>query len=275
VDGTGAKVEVKDLSKIIVAGDGIASLLGSFGLADKIFAAPKAARSVEAAKAQQRYEFTKQTGAEGLLAMNGTLFIGDNIQRHEAVAKQFRDAGTAACVLDDQLPLKQKITTLGSYVGLAATGTSWAETLQKDFDDAKNKVGGSGAGVRIIQITASGAGGRPAVAGTGTPGSELIAALGATSIGVEAKLRRYSVELNGEALLASAPNLILITEADLQAWPNGEGLWQAFPTLAQTPAGQAKRVVVMPDAQLGYDSTAIGVGAKSLAEFLVSNPISG
>ena len=72
--------------------------------------------------------------------------------------------------------------------------------------------------------------------------------------------------------VAAAPEVILVTEHDLRLFGGAEGLWKAYPTLRQTPAGQANRVWVMPDVQLKYTSVGSGVGALALAKALAALP---
>ncbi|MCD1286786.1 MULTISPECIES: ABC transporter substrate-binding protein [unclassified Brevibacterium] len=266
-DGTGTEVEVKDVDKIIVAGDGVASTLGALGLADNIAAAPEDAVSPEAKDAPEHFEFGKSTGVEGLLAMDGTLFIGDNTKRHGDVAGQFRDAGTDAVVMDDQQSQGDKLKAVASYVGAEEAGEELAKTVDDQLSDAAKTAENSGqTDLSIIEVTASGAGGQNAVAGTGTPGNEMIETLGYTSVGAESKLRGYSREFSNEGIVASAPDVIVMAESDYEKWGGEDGLWKAFPTLQQTPAGQNSAIFVMPDAQLKYSSPEIGVGAQALAE---------
>jgi len=266
-DGTGTDVEVKDIDQIIVAGDGVASTLGALGLADKIAAAPEDSVSPEAKNAPKHFEFGKSTGVEGLLAMDGTLFIGDNTKRHGDVAGQFRDAGTDAVVMDDQQSQGDKLKAVAEYVGAKDAGEELAKIVDDQLADAaKTAKESDTTDLSIIEVTASGAGGQNAVAGTGTPGNEMIETLGYTSVGSESKLRGYSREFSNEGIVASAPDVVVMAESDYEKWGGEDGLWKAFPTLDQTPAGQNSAIFVMPDAQLKYSSPEIGVGAQALAE---------
>ncbi|TSI14549.1 hemin ABC transporter substrate-binding protein [Brevibacterium aurantiacum] len=272
-DGTGTEVKIKDIDKIIVAGDGIASTLGALGLTDNIEAAPENSIAPEGIDAPQHFEFGKNTGVEGLLAMNGTLFIGDNTQRHGDVAGQFRDAGTDAVVMDDQQPQRDKLKAVASYVGAAEAGEELAKTVDNQLADAAKTAKESGKqGLSIVEVTATGAGGQNSVAGTGTPGNEIIETLGYTSVGAESNLRGYSREFSNEGIVASAPDVIVMTESDYEKWGGEDGLWKAFPTLDQTPAGQNSAIFVMPDAQLKYSSPEIGAGAQALAEAVAKLP---
>ncbi|MDN5585807.1 MULTISPECIES: heme/hemin ABC transporter substrate-binding protein [Brevibacterium] len=272
-DGTDTEVEVKDIDKIIVAGDGVASTLGALGLKDNIAAAPENSTSPEGLGAPEHFEFTKETGVEGLLAMNGTLFIGDNTKRHGSVAEQFRDAGTEAVVMDDQQSQGDKLKAVASYVGAEDAGEELAELVDDQLADAATMAKESDKqDLSVIEVTANGAGGQNAVAGTGTPGNEMIETLGYTSVGSESKLRGYSREFSNEGIVSSAPDVIVMAESDYEKWGGEEGLWEAFPTLQQTPAGENSAIFVMPDAQLKYSSPEIGVGAQALAKAVAKLP---
>ncbi|QTH59763.1 ABC transporter substrate-binding protein [Corynebacterium hindlerae] len=269
-DGIGAEVEVKDISKIISAGDGISATLGALGLADKIYAASEDSTSPEGICAEQHFKFGKDTGAEGLLAIDGTLFIGDNTKRHGTVAQQFRDVAMDAVVVDDQQPQLGKIKAVSEYVGATQAGEKLVADISAQLKDAYSKMAASNiAGKRVIQLTATGAGGQNSVAGKGTPGVELVTAMGLKSVGEEAGLRGFSREFSNEGLLAADPEIILIAESDLKKWGSEEGMWSAFPTLKDTTAGREQRVIVMPDAQIRYTSPELGVGAQALADALV------
>lgn len=269
-DGTGTTVEVDDASKIIAAGDGVAATLGALGLSEHIFAAPANSTAPEAVCAPEQFEFSKDTGTEGLLAMNGTLFIGDNTKRHGDVAQQFRDATTAAVVIDDQQTQVEKIQAIADYVGVPDAGADIVAEVNADVAEAKESLANAGlADTRIIQVTATGAGGQNSVAGTGTPGTELVEELGLVSAGNETGLRGFSREFSNEGIIATAPEVILIAESDLAEWGGEEGLYEAFPTLRETPAGQDNRIIVMPDSQIRYTSPELGVGALALAQALV------
>ena len=269
-DGTGTSVEIHDASRIISAGDGVSATLGALGLAGNIAAAPENSTSPEGECAPEHFAFNKSTGAEGLLAMNGTLFIGDNSKRHGDVAKQFRDAHTDAVVLDDKKPQVEKIQDVADFVGAADTGKELVAAINKDFDEAKKLVADNDLGsLRIIQVTATGAGGQNSVAGVGAPGTELVETLGLTSVGKESGFRGFSREFSNEGILSSAPDVIILAESDLSKWGGADGLFEAFPTLKDTPAGTANRIIVLPDSFIRYTSPQIGEGAQALAKALL------
>lgn len=160
-DGTGAEVEVTNISKIISAGDGVSATLGTLGLADKVFAASEDSTAPEGICAAEHFKFTKETGAEGLLSLEGTLFIGDNTKRHGDVAQKFRDSAMDAVVMDDQQSQVDKIKAVAEYVGAKSAGEKIAADLEKQLSEAKRAVEAAKLEKKkVIQITATGAGGK-------------------------------------------------------------------------------------------------------------------
>lgn len=265
-DDADATVEVDDISKIISSGDNVSSILEALGLGDKISAAPEDSLSPAGQAAAQHFEFGKNTGVEGLLAMGGTLFIGDNLARHGDVAQKFRDAGTDAVVFGVKNTTSEKIRKLAEYVGLPEEGKRLAAANEKALEEAQEI--GSAEGTSIIQVTATGAGGQNSVASNGTPGTEMIEALGATSVGAEAGLKGFSREMSAEGIVAANPDYILLSVNDYERWDGEKGLLKAFPSLKNTTAGRDKNIIVMPDSQIKYTGPDSGVGALALAKAL-------
>jgi iron complex transport system substrate-binding protein len=269
-DATGAEVEIDDISRIIVAGDDVAEILGALGLGDYVYAAPADGASQIALDAPVQYEFSQATGTEGLLSIEGTLFIGNNPRRHGDVAEQFRDAGIDAVVYDDQQSTADKIRAVASYIGAPEAGEEIASAVEEQLTQAASLSEQIG-DLRVQQVTSSGAGGANAVVGTGTAGADIADAIGFTSIGVDSGLRGYSVEYSDEGLLSTQPDAILVGTADLEEWGGVDGFIEAFPTLVDTPAWQNDRIYVMPSTQIKISGPALGTGALALAEALAAD----
>lgn len=268
-DGTGTRTTIRDTSKIIVGGDDVADVLAGMGLSRLIYAAPAESVAPAAVRAPKHYEYSQNTGVEGLLSVAGTLFIGNNTARHSDVAKKFRAAGVGAVVLDDQASIPDKIRALGSYVGSAGAGDQLAGAVGKQVSAAATAARKASMGAtKVLVVTASGAGGADAVVGTGTAAAEITKALGVTNVGVAAGLRQYSVKYSDEGLLAAAPDVVITGTADMKKWKSLAGFLKAFPTLAQTPAGQKNGFVLMPSEQIKVSGTSVGAAALALAKAL-------
>ncbi len=267
----GVAVEVDDASRIIAGGDDVISVLEALGLAGSVFAAPTNTTTEAGLAAPHQFLFNRTTGVEGVLSLGGSLFLGNSLRRHGELSKKLREVGQDAVIIDDLQPAPDKVRKIAAAVGLAAQGEELASKVQAQLDEAAAIAARSGHTPRVIHISATGAGGNPTVAGADSASGKLIALAGGLNIGTEAGVANFSA-LSNEGVIAAAPEVILVTEHDLDLFGGAEGVWKAYPTLKQTPAGAADRVWVMPDAQLKYASVGSGAGALALANALAKLP---
>lgn len=265
----GVEVTVRDSSRTIAGGDDVIAVMEALGLDAQVYAAPERSATQAGRNAQRHFLFNRNTGAEGVLSLDATLFIGNSLRRHaqSGLAGKLRDAGLATVVVDDLQPAPDKVRKVAAALGLAEAGELLASQVQAQLERAALIGSGHARKPRVIQVSASGAGGRPTVAGRDNAAASLIRLAGGINIGDEAGVADYS-QLSNEGVVASAPEVILVSENDLALFGGEQGLWRNYPTLRQTPAGQAGHVWVMPDVQLKSTSVASGAGAVALAEAL-------
>lgn len=271
VSDDGEQVTVKDASRIVAGGDDVIAVIEALGMGAQVYAAPLRSATDAGRKAPKQFLFNRTTGVEGVLSLEGTLFLGNSLRRHTELAKKLRGAGEAAVVIDDLQPAPDKLRKVAAALGVAAAGDALAAQVQAQLDEAARIAAASKVHPRVIHLSATGAGGAPTVAGADSASGKLIALAGGVNIGTEAGVANYSA-LSNEGVVAAAPEVILVTENDLQLFGGEAGLWKAYPTLKQTPAGAANRVWVMPDVQLKAASVGSGSGALALAKALAALP---
>ncbi|WP_448142643.1 heme/hemin ABC transporter substrate-binding protein [Stenotrophomonas bentonitica] len=271
VSDDGEQVTVKDASRIVAGGDDVIAVIEALGMGGQVYAAPLRSATEAGRNAPKQFLFNRTTGVEGVLSLEGTLFLGNSLRRHTELAKKLRGAGEAAVVIDDLQPAPDKVRKVAAALGVAAAGDALAAQVQAQLDEAARIAAASRVHPRVIHLSATGAGGAPTVAGADSASGTLIALAGGVNIGTEAGVANYSA-LSNEGVVAAAPEVILVTENDLQLFGGEAGLWKAYPTLKQTPAGAANRVWVMPDVQLKAASVGSGSGALALAKALAALP---
>jgi len=267
----GVEVVVADSTRTIAGGDDVISVMEALGLASQVYAAPERSATEAGRNAPKQFLFNRNTGAEGVLGLDATLFLGNSLRRHalSGLAQKLRDAGMAAVVVDDLQPAPDKVRKIATALGLPAQGETLAAQVQAQLDEAA-RIGASHARKpRVIHVSASGAGGKPTVGGKDSAAANLIRIAGGVNIGDEAGVANYS-QLSNEGIVAAEPEAILLTENDLALFGGEAGLWKAYPSLRQTPAGAANRVWVMPDVELKSASVASGAGAIALAQALAA-----
>ncbi|MFL9581934.1 heme/hemin ABC transporter substrate-binding protein [Stenotrophomonas sp. AB1(2024)] len=267
----GEQVTVKDASRIVAGGDDVIAVIEALGMGAQVYAAPLRSATEAGRKAPRQFLFNRTTGVEGVLSLEGTLFLGNSLRRHTELAKKLRGAGEAAVVIDDLQPAPDKVRKVAAALGVAEAGNALAAQVQAQLDEAAAIATASKVHPRVIHLSATGAGGAPTVAGADSASGKLIGLAGGINIGTEAGVANYSA-LSNEGVVAAAPEVILVTGNDLQLLGGEAGLWKAYPTLKQTPAGAANRVWVMPDVQLKAASIGSGSGAVALAKALAAVP---
>ena len=267
----GVDVEVSDISRIVAGGDDVIAVIEALGLAGKVYAAPERSATAAGKAAPKHFLFNRTTGVEGVLSLDGTLFLGNSLRRHAVLAERLRATGHAAVVIDDLQPPADKVRKVASALGLAKQGEELAAQVQAQLDQAAAIAKDNTKRPRVIALSASGAGGLPTVAGADSAANQLITIAGGINIGEEAGVANYS-QLSNEGVVAAAPEVILVTDNDLRLFGGEAGLWKAYPTLRHTPAGTANRVWVMPDIELKSTSVGSGAGALALAHALAALP---
>lgn len=267
----GVEVVVDDTARIIAGGDDVIAVIEALGQGSRVYAAPTRTATAAGRAAPHQFLFNRTTGVEGVLSLGGSLFLGNSLRRHHDLAATLRAVGQDAVIIDDLQPAPDKVRKVAATLGMAEAGATLADAVQRQLDEAAAIAATLSQRPRVIHISATGAGGSPTVAGVDSASGRLIALAGGINIGTEAGVADFSA-LSNEGVVAAAPDVILVTEHDLALFGGADGIWKAYPTLKQTPAGQAGRVWVMPDVQLKYTSVGSGAGALALARALAALP---
>lgn len=263
----GVEVTVTDTRRTIVGNDDIVTVMDALGLSDQVFAAPTNTVTATGRAAPHHFLFNRTTGIEGILSLDGTLFVGNSLRRHGKLARPLRDAGLALVIVDELQPAPDKIRKLAAVFGHADEGEQLARQVQQQLDEAARIAATHARRPRVLHVSATGGGGAPTVGGADTAAAGVIRLAGGINVGDEARVANYS-QLSNEGIVAAGPEVVLVSEDDLRVLGGPAGLWKAYPSLAQTPAGMADRVWVMPDLQLKVTSVAGGTGAIALARAL-------
>ena len=267
----GVTVRITDASRVVTGGDDVIDIMEALGLGRLVFAAPERSVTEAGQRARQHFLFNRTTGAEGILSLDGTLFIGNSLRRHGKLAETLRTTGLPALVIDDVQPVPQKLRKVAAVFGLQREGEALAQTLQTQLDAAVAVGKLLPRPPRVLHVSATGGGGKPTVGGRDTAAAQLIRLAGGINVGDAAQAADYTA-LSNEGVVAAAPEVVLLTQNDLVLLGGETGLWRSYPTLRQTPAGQNNRVWVMPDNQLKVLGTASGAGAIALAQALRALP---
>lgn len=187
-----------------------------------------------------------QVAAEKVLALDPDLVIIDSATGPPEVLDQIRSAGVRVELVPDTwsvADMAPRIDALGSYLGLGAA----------DLDAVKSTVipaveAAAPTGPRVAFLYLRGPSSIYLLGGEGSGADALISAAGGVDVGAEAGYDPFT-PLTAEALIAAAPDVLLVMNEGLASVGGVEGL-RALPGVAQTPAGQSGQVIAVDDTML-------------------------
>lgn len=189
--------------------------------------------------------------AEAILDLAPTVVLTDTSIGPTSVQDQLRAAGIPVVYFDPARTLEGvsgQIKSVAQALGVPDQGDALAARTEKEIADAEASVPQDGDKLKIAFLYMRG----PAItmlAGPGSGADSLIETLGATDAGTASGLTREFVPITSEAMIAAAPDVILMMSGGLESIGGVEGL-EKVPGIAQTPAGKNKRVVDMSDTVL-------------------------
>lgn len=198
----------------------------------------------DAALRTTKVGYMRALSAEGVLSLKPTAVLGTHEVGPPAVLAQLRDAGVALQLVQadhsfDELVAKVNVAAQASQQ--IAQGQALVAELSQQWRDVQRKVQKTQAAKppRVMFVMAHN--GRAQVAGQATAAHAMLGFAGAQNpLGQD---KGYK-SLTPEAAATAQPDVILTTTESIQASGGTNRFWE-HPGLAFTPAGRARRLVVM------------------------------
>ena len=250
-DATGAEVTVTDVSRIITLNGDITETVFALGLGGNVVADDISALYPPEAASLPKIGYQRELNVEGILSFEPTVVIGDEEAGPPEVIQQIRDAGVPVVIVASDTssiygPVEE-IRQVGAALGIPAEGDALATTLETQLQEAETLAATATSTPRVAFLYIRGQG-TQMIAGAGTSADLVIAAAGGINAGADSGIQGYA-PITPEALVAAAPDVILVMQAGLASVGGVEGLL-AIPGVAQTPAGEAGAVVAFEDLYL-------------------------
>lgn len=225
--------------RIVAIGGAVTETLFALGLGSQVVAVDTSSSFPDAVHALPRVGYQRTLAAETVLAFRPTLVLASHEAGPPATLARLRAAGVPVEVLPevgDARSAAARVRRIGELMQRPTAAAALARPLEE------LRALQSQTAPRVLFLFARG-GGVAMVAGDASPAATMIELAG----GVNA-VRGFSgyKPLSGEAVLAAAPEVVLVPTRSLTALGGSEALWQ-LPGLAQTPAGRAARLVQMDD----------------------------
>lgn len=250
-DKDGRTVTVTDVGRIVPLNGDIAEVVWALGLGGKVVGVDVSATYPPEARSLPRIDDRRQISAEGVLSLRPSVIIGNDNAGPPAAIQQLRDAGVPVVIIKYPTSIESvpvKIRAVAQALGVPQRGEQLATRTRGEIDAARAlSAKATSAKPKVAFLYLRGAGVQQ-LAGKGTAADSMISAAGATNSGAQIGIEGYK-PLTAEAIVTAAPDVLLLLDASVESVGGLEGLF-GLPGLAQTPAGQTKRVLLYDDQYL-------------------------
>ncbi|MGW6909450.1 heme/hemin ABC transporter substrate-binding protein [Streptomyces sp. NPDC054940] len=249
----GREVTVEDASRILPLNGGVAEIVFTLGLGDRVVGRDITATFAEAKKLPQVTK-AHDVSAESVLSLRPTVVLADTDTGPQEAIDQIRDAGVPVVVLDPATELADvttRTTRVAEALGVPAAGKALNQRMNDELAAARAAVP-KGSKPKVAFLYMRGSAAVYLIGGKGSGADSLVEAAGAVDAGKEAGLDKPFTPITSEALVRAQPDVILMMTKGLESVGGVDGLVD-IPGVGQTPAGMNRRVVDMEDGVLlGY-----------------------
>lgn len=230
-------------ARIAVAGGALTEIVFALGHGERLVGVDTTSSWPEAARALPQFGYLRRLSAEGVLSVRPDLFLVAPDAGPAAVIEILEAAGLRIAMapetprIDD---VAEKIRFVGEAIGDPSGGAALAEAYAADLARVREAMGRIEDRPRVLFILTL-SDGAPLVGGAGTGADEVIREAG--GVNAAAGIDGYK-PMNREAMIAAAPEIILLTGAHSDRLGGVEEV-MARPAIAATPAGIAGRGATM------------------------------
>ena len=232
--------------RIVSVGGDVTEIVYALGAGDRLVARDTTS-TLPAAKNLPDVGYMRQLNAEGILSLKPTMVLASELAEPSLVLRQIADVGVKVVPVSGEASLDNvphKIQQVASALNLEKQG---AAVTQK-YEQQLAAVPRTPLKTKVLFILSHG-GMTPMAAGQDTAADAIIKASGAQN--AMQGFSRYR-PLSQEGVVASAPDLILITSDGFKTLGTVDKIW-ALPGMALTPAAKNKQILVVDDmALLGF-----------------------
>ncbi len=248
-DVDGNEILIEDTSRVATLGGVFTETAYALGAQDQLTAVDASSfYPPEALTDKPNFGYYRFLSAEPVLAQDPSLIVGNEETGPPEVVSQLRDAGVPILLLPDNNDIeaaRDLITTLGAVFERESAAEELIDQLDADVAAAEELVAGATDSPRVLFIL------QPPeapmlVAGAVTAAGSMIELAGGTN--VYPGFPSY-IPMTPEGIVETAPDVILTTTRSVERL----GGWDAVlehPGIAQTPAADNDRIVVMDDLYL-------------------------
>jgi iron complex transport system substrate-binding protein len=245
----GTRVLVRDARRIIPLTGGIAEIVFTLGLGKNVVARDVSTTFSAAAKLPVVTR-AHDVSAESVLSLHPSVVIADTDTGPKEAVTQIRAAGIPVVLLAPAVSVGEvvpRIHAVAAALGVPTAGDQLANRTQLQLT-AAGAVPADGRPLKVAFLYLRGTAGVYLIGGNGSGADSLIEAAGGTDAGTGLGLGPFT-PITSESLIAAAPDVLLLMTDGLESVGGLRGL-EKIPGIAQTPAGENRRVITIEDGVL-------------------------
>lgn len=239
---------VQAQERVVIAGGSLTEIVYALGAGDRVVGVDQTSSYPPQVAALAQIGYWKQLNTEGILSLKPDLFITwsdsephlvlDQLTKHGVKVPTFsRVPGTIEQLF---INIRQVAETLNRQ----PQGEVLVADIEKKISAITTKVQKQPNKVRVLFLLSVGSG-SPQIAGQGSIADGIITLAGGDNVATHTQYKKYS----GEAIVATRPDVIVVTEQSLNV-PDGKQILGAIPGISQTPAWKNQRIVAVDQAIL-------------------------
>ncbi|MEU8762920.1 ABC transporter substrate-binding protein [Streptomyces sp. NPDC048659] len=247
----GRRVTVTSTERIVPLSGSLSELVFSLGLGGQVVARDVTATFEQAARLPVVTR-AHDVSAESVLSLRPTLVLAESTTGPAEAVARIREAGVPLLVVAPAKGLADvpaRIGAVSAALGVPGAGDALARRTEARLDAVRRTVPARPEKPRVAFLYVRGSAAVYLLGGADSGASSLLEAAGAVDAGKESGLTKDFTPLTSEALAAAAPDAILVMRKGLDSVGGVDGLVR-LPGVAETPAGQDRRIVSVDDGVL-------------------------
>lgn len=236
----------RDAERVIGVGAAVTEIIYALGAGSRLVAVDSQSIHPPEARALPQVGYVRQLAIEGLASMQPDLVIAAQDAGPPQVVTQLRSMGIPLVLTPSAGSIDEtaaRIRAVGEALGMADEGVRLAEDVSQRARaaQARFEVAEGSPRPRVAMFLGRGAG-SPTAAGAESAGDAMIRLAGGEN--AFAGMNGFK-PVPAEALIAAAPDVVVVTTMMLEQAGSREALIASMPGLAMTPAAAAGRIVAM------------------------------
>lgn len=236
-----ASVHAAEPSRVVTLGGSVTEIVYGLGQGDRLVGDDQSSLYPEAATKLPRVGYYRAVPVEGVLSLKPDLVLASEQAGPPEALKRLAGVGVRVVTVSDAPSvdsLKSRIRAIAGALGVATAGERMVDDVTQELARAEAIPATRARALLLINRT-----GAPQGAGRDTAANEVMHLAGLDNVLHD---QQGYKPLSAEALGALAPDLIVVTQASLDAG-GGMEKFLSLPGIASTQAAAKRRVVVMDD----------------------------